>query len=75
MPHTADEMWSHFTFVSKKRAAYRYAGNKRHSECKETEEKFDSFMKLRDDVLKALETARNERSSEIFGCQLDAVSE
>lgn len=28
-----------------------------------TEEKFDRFMALRDDVLKALETARNEKLS------------
>lgn len=34
-----------------------------------TEEKFDRFMALRDDVLKALETARNEK---IIGKSLEA---
>ncbi len=34
-----------------------------------TEEKFDRFMELRNDVLKALETARNEK---IIGRSLEA---
>ncbi|MGG4430731.1 isoleucine--tRNA ligase [Bacillus licheniformis] len=62
LPHTADEMWSHFTFVSEKSVQLTDMPETRDiPNAKETEEKFDSFMKLRDDVLKALETARNEK--------------
>lgn len=62
LPHTADEMWSHFTFVSEKSVQLTDMPETRDiPNAKETEEKFDSFMKLRGDVLKALETARNEK--------------
>lgn len=62
LPHTADEMWNHFTFVSEKSVQLTDMPETRDiPNAKETEAKFDSFMKLRDDVLKALETARNEK--------------
>lgn len=62
LPHTAEEMWSHFTFVTEKSVQLTdMPETKEIPNAKETEEKFDRFMNLRDDVLKALETARNEK--------------
>ncbi|KAA6452938.1 isoleucine--tRNA ligase [Bacillus swezeyi] len=62
LPHTADEMWTHFTFVTEKSVQLSDMPETQEiPNAKETEEKFDRFMKLRDDVLKALETARNEK--------------
>ncbi|MDA1475624.1 isoleucine--tRNA ligase [Bacillus changyiensis] len=62
LPHTADEMWSHFTFVTEKSVQLSDMPETEDiPNAKETEEKFDRFMQVRDDVLKALETARNEK--------------
>ncbi|MED1741738.1 isoleucine--tRNA ligase [Bacillus swezeyi] len=62
LPHTADEMWTHFTFVTEKSVQLSDMPETQEiPNAKETEETFDRFMKLRDDVLKALETARNEK--------------
>lgn len=64
LPHTADELWSHLTFVEEQSVQLTDMPETitvPNSEA--TEEKFDRFMALRDDVLKALETARNEKLS------------
>lgn len=64
LPHTADELWSHLTFVEEQSVQLTDMPETiavPNSEV--TEEKFDRFMALRDDVLKALETARNEKLS------------
>lgn len=70
LPHTADELWSHLTFVEEQSVQLTDMPETiavPNSEA--TEEKFDRFMALRDDVLKALETARNEK---IIGKSLEA---
>ncbi|MBV7320730.1 isoleucine--tRNA ligase [Bacillus halotolerans] len=70
LPHTADELWSHLTFVDEQSVQLTDMPETiavPNSEA--TEDKFDRFMSLRDDVLKALETARNEK---IIGKSLEA---
>ena len=65
LPHTADEMWSHLSFVEE--ASVQLTDMPETiavPDSQATEEKFDRFMELRNDVLKALETARNEKLSE-----------
>ncbi|PLR84137.1 isoleucine--tRNA ligase [Bacillus canaveralius] len=62
LSHTADEVWAHIPAVDEKSVQltdmpqYRELPN-----AKELEEKWTAFMKLRNDVLKALEEARNEK--------------
>ncbi|MCY8197443.1 hypothetical protein MOC57_18105, partial [Bacillus spizizenii] len=59
LPHTADELWSHLTFVEEQSVQLTDMPETitvPNSEA--TEDKFDRFMAFRDDVLKALETAR-----------------
>ncbi|MCY9011721.1 class I tRNA ligase family protein, partial [Bacillus inaquosorum] len=70
LPHTADELWSHLTFVEEQSVQLADMPETiavPNSEA--TEDKFDRFMAIRDDVLKALETARNEK---IIGKSLEA---
>ena len=70
LPHTADEMWSHLSFVEE--ASVQLTDMPETiavPDSQATEEKFDRFMELRNDVLKALETARNEK---IIGRSLEA---
>lgn len=70
LAHTADEVWEHIPGVTEESVqltdmpVYKEIPNS-----KELEEKWDQFMKLRDDVLKALEEARNEK---IIGKSLTA---
>ena len=62
LPHTADEVWEYIDSVSEVSVQltdlpeYQELAN-----AKVLEDKWTLFMKLRDDVLKALEEARNEK--------------
>jgi isoleucyl-tRNA synthetase len=62
LPHTADEVWKFIPAVTEESVqltdmpVYQELDN-----AKALEEKWTSFMKLRDDVLKALEEARNQK--------------
>ncbi|AZB42856.1 isoleucine--tRNA ligase [Bacillus sp. FJAT-42376] len=62
LPHTADEVWEH---IESEQAESVQLTDMPESSVFENadalEEKWDAFMSLRDDVLKALETARNEK--------------
>lgn len=63
LSHTADEVWSHIPFV--KEESVQLTDLPKYKELpnsKALEEKWTSFMKLRDDVLKALEEARNAKT-------------
>ncbi|WP_313798744.1 isoleucine--tRNA ligase [Cytobacillus sp.] len=62
LSHTADEVWSFIPSV--KEESVQLTDMPEHEElpkAKALEEKWTSFMKLRDDVLKALEEARNDK--------------
>ncbi|MEH7122936.1 isoleucine--tRNA ligase [Bacillus sp. JJ1532] len=62
LSHTADEVWSFIPSV--KEESVQLTDMPEYKElpnAKGLEEKWTSFMKLRDDVLKALEEARNEK--------------
>ncbi|MFS0861413.1 isoleucine--tRNA ligase [Fredinandcohnia sp. 179-A 10B2 NHS] len=62
LPHTADEVWSHIQSVQEESVqlvAMPESVNIPNAQAVET--KWDAFMELRDDVLKALENARNEK--------------
>ncbi|WP_318504879.1 isoleucine--tRNA ligase [Bacillus sp. T3] len=62
LPHTADEVWSYIPTA--KEASVQLTDLPEYQElpnAKGLEDKWSSFMKLRDDVLKALEEARNEK--------------
>ncbi|PLR77465.1 isoleucine--tRNA ligase [Bacillus sp. V3-13] len=62
LPHTADEVWAHIPAVDEK--SVQLTDMPEYQElpkAKELEEKWTAFMKLRNDVLKALEEARNEK--------------
>ncbi|SDM03379.1 isoleucine--tRNA ligase [Bacillus sp. OK048] len=62
LPHTADEVWKFIPSVTEESVQltdmpeYQELGN-----ANALEEKWTAFMKLRDDVLKALEEARNQK--------------
>jgi isoleucyl-tRNA synthetase len=62
LPHTADEVWGYINSVSEE--SVQLTDLPEYVElpnAKALEDKWTSFMKLRDDVLKALEEARNEK--------------
>ncbi|WP_078434414.1 isoleucine--tRNA ligase [Metabacillus halosaccharovorans] len=62
LPHTADEVWEQIDSV--KEVSVQLVDMpevKEYEQADELEKKWDSFMSLRDDVLKALEVARNEK--------------
>ncbi len=62
LPHTADEVWSHISFVQEESVQLVDMPEALSiSNSDEIEKKWDAFMELRDDVLKALEVARNEK--------------
>ncbi|QLI78419.1 isoleucine--tRNA ligase [Bacillus pumilus] len=70
LPHTADELWSHLSFVEEPSVQLTdMPEGVAVSQAEATEAKFDSFMEVRDDVLKALEIARNEK---VIGRSLEA---
>lgn len=70
LPHTADEVWEHIPMVKEWSVQLtdmpEYV---KHPDAATILEKWNSFMKLRDDVLKALEEARN---SKVIGKSLTA---
>ncbi|QED47468.1 isoleucine--tRNA ligase [Cytobacillus dafuensis] len=62
LSHTADEVWNSIPSVTDESVQLTDMPKfKELPKSKEIEEKWTSFMKLRDDVLKALEEARNEK--------------
>ncbi|MFE8695257.1 isoleucine--tRNA ligase [Cytobacillus sp. FJAT-53684] len=62
LSHTADEVWSFIPTVTEESVQLTDLPEyKELPNAKELEVKWTSFMKLRDDVLKALEEARNEK--------------
>ncbi|MBE4908801.1 isoleucine--tRNA ligase [Bacillus luteolus] len=70
LPHTADEVWEQIAFVTEESVQLVDMPEvKTITNQDEIEAKWDSFMTLRDDVLKALEVARNEK---VIGKSLSA---
>ncbi|MBG9912565.1 isoleucine--tRNA ligase [Bacillus xiamenensis] len=70
LPHTADELWSHLSFVEEPSVQLTdMPEGVTVPQAEATETKFDRFMEVRDDVLKALEIARNEK---VIGRSLEA---
>lgn len=70
LPHTADELWSHLSFVEEPSVQLTdMPEGVVVPQAEATEAKFDRFMEVRDDVLKALEIARNEK---VIGRSLEA---
>ncbi|AVM23737.1 isoleucine--tRNA ligase [Bacillus pumilus] len=70
LPHTADELWSHLGFVEEPSVQLTdMPEGALVPQAEATEAKFDRFMEVRDDVLKALEIARNEK---VIGRSLEA---
>lgn len=62
LSHTADEVWTFIPSVTEESVQLTdLPEHKDLPNAKELEGKWSSFMKLRDDVLKALEEARNEK--------------
>ena len=62
LAHTADEVWTYIPHVEEESVQLTDMPEyKELPNAKEIESKWNSFMKLRDDVLKALEEARNEK--------------
>ncbi|WP_456275566.1 isoleucine--tRNA ligase [Bacillus sp. AK128] len=62
LPHTADEVWGYIQGVEEESVQLVDMPNATEiTNAKELEKKWDQFMSLRDDVLKALEVARNEK--------------
>ncbi|KQL54702.1 isoleucine--tRNA ligase [Heyndrickxia shackletonii] len=70
LPHTADEVWSFIPGVEEDSVQLTDMPEPKELEnAKELEGKWDKFLNLRDDVLKALEEARNEK---VIGKSLSA---
>lgn len=70
LPHTADEVWSYIPAV--KEESVQLTDMPEYVELPDADkiaEKWNGFMRIRDDVLKALEEARNEK---IIGKSLNA---
>ncbi|MCZ0755509.1 isoleucine--tRNA ligase [Anoxybacillus sp. J5B_2022] len=64
LPHTADEVWGHIPNRKEKEESVQLVDMPEVLEIEGTDEllaKWDAFMNVRDDVLKALEVARNEK--------------
>lgn len=62
LPHTADEVWGYIPGIEE--VSVQLTNMPEYVEipnAKELELKWENFLKLRDDVLKALEEARNEK--------------
>ncbi|MDX8288281.1 isoleucine--tRNA ligase [Metabacillus indicus] len=73
LPHTADEVWAHIDSVSEESVQLTdMPESKEIAGADLLEKKWDAFMELRDDVLKALEAARNEK---VIGKSLTASIE
>jgi len=71
IPHTTEEVWEHINGVEAEYVQLTDMPTAREVENfdSETQEKWDHFMKVRSDVLKSLEEARNEK---IIGKPLEA---
>ncbi len=70
LPHTADEVWAYIPGVSEESVQLTDMPEVQEiADAKLLKKKWDAFMLLRDDVLKALELARNEK---IIGKSLNA---
>ncbi|MBM7701791.1 isoleucine--tRNA ligase [Metabacillus iocasae] len=70
LSHTADEVWAHISGVTEESVQLVDMPEAQQIEgADELEKKWDAFMELRDDVLKALEAARNEK---VIGKSLEA---
>lgn len=69
LPHTADEMWAHLENETAKSIQLTDMPEVQNLEAEELRSKFDQLMLVRDDVLKALEEARNEK---VIGKSLEA---
>ena len=70
LPHTADEVWEHIASVAEESVQLTdFPEFSAHANSQELLEKWDKFMLLRDDVLKALEEARNQK---VIGKSLQA---
>ncbi|WP_017753650.1 isoleucine--tRNA ligase [Calidifontibacillus oryziterrae] len=70
LPHTADEVWTYIPNVTEESVQLVDMPKAQVIENSNAiEEKWDTFMEIRDDVLKALENARNEK---IIGKSLTA---
>ncbi|WP_078547266.1 isoleucine--tRNA ligase [Litchfieldia alkalitelluris] len=62
LPHTSDEVWTYIESVEEESVQLvDMPQSKQLANVDELESKWDAFMELRDDVLKALEVARNEK--------------
>jgi isoleucyl-tRNA synthetase len=62
LPHTADEVWSHISSVAEDSVQLTdFPEFVEHKNSEVLLEKWTKFMQLRDDVLKALEEARNQK--------------
>ncbi|MEM5015370.1 isoleucine--tRNA ligase [Metabacillus indicus] len=73
LAHTADEVWAHIDSVSEESVQLTdMPESKEIAGADLLEKKWDAFMELRDDVLKALEEARNEK---VIGKSLTASIE
>ncbi|MDQ0161656.1 isoleucine--tRNA ligase [Bacillus alveayuensis] len=71
LPHTTEEVWSHISSVEEESVQLVDMPEPVEIDgADKLEEKWDSFMALRDDVLKALEVARNEK---VIGKSLTAA--
>ncbi|GAB3067854.1 isoleucine--tRNA ligase [Virgibacillus ainsalahensis] len=70
IPHTADEIWEYIPGIEEESVQLTDIPEPRKiAGIENTEVKWNHFMKLRDDVLKALEEARNEK---VIGKSLEA---
>ncbi|WP_431799470.1 isoleucine--tRNA ligase [Halobacillus andaensis] len=69
LPHTTDEAWKFIPGVEAHSVQLTDMPKADESANEELVEKWDHFMEVRDDVLKALEEARNEK---VIGKSLDA---
>ncbi|PKG22112.1 isoleucine--tRNA ligase [Niallia nealsonii] len=70
LPHTADEVWEHITSVEEESVQLTdFPKVSEYSNDQELLDKWNKFMLLRDDVLKALEEARNQK---VIGKSLQA---
>ncbi|PGS53673.1 isoleucine--tRNA ligase [Bacillus sp. AFS041924] len=71
LPHTAEEVWSHMAGTSVESIFLTEMPDvKDFGDTQSLEAKWEKFMDLRDDVLKALEVARNEK---VIGKSLTAA--
>ena len=62
LPHTADEVWDHISSVTEESVQLTDFPNVTTYENSDSvEEKWNKFLAVRDDVLKALEEARNQK--------------